>query len=81
MSENSIYFSDIQCNTRLHEKFLNCFGVAESTRKYAPQYGGYCAYAVSEGYTATTVPAAWTIVDDKLYLNCHARWSIFPSNH
>ena len=37
--------------------------------KYAPQYGGYCAYAVSEGYTASTVPEAWAIVEDKLYLN------------
>jgi hypothetical protein len=36
---------------------------------YAPQYGGYCAYAVSQGYTASTVPEAWSIVDDKLYLN------------
>jgi len=36
---------------------------------YAPQYGGYCAYAVSQGYTAPTVPEAWTIVDGKLYLN------------
>ena len=37
--------------------------------KYAPQYGGYCAYAVSKGYTAKTDPDAWSIVDDKLYLN------------
>lgn len=37
--------------------------------KYAPQYGGYCAYAVSQGYTAKTETEAWTIVDDKLYLN------------
>jgi YHS domain-containing protein len=36
---------------------------------FAPQYGGYCAYAVSKGYTAKTDPDAWTIVDDKLYLN------------
>lgn len=36
---------------------------------YAPQYGGYCAYAVSQGYTAPTDPQAWKIVDDKLYLN------------
>ena len=36
---------------------------------YAPQYGGYCAYAVSQGYTASTTPEAWTIVEDKLYLN------------
>jgi YHS domain-containing protein len=37
--------------------------------KYAPQYGGYCAYAVSKGYTASTDPAAWMIVKGKLYLN------------
>jgi len=37
--------------------------------RYAPQYGGYCAYAVSQGYTASTVPEAWSIVDGKLYLN------------
>ena len=37
--------------------------------KYAPQYGGYCAYAVSEGYTAKTDPESWSIVDGKLYLN------------
>ncbi len=36
---------------------------------YAPQYGGYCAWAVSQGYTATTEPEAWRIVDGKLYLN------------
>ena len=36
---------------------------------YAPQYGGYCAYAVSQGYTAKIDPDAWKIVDDKLYLN------------
>ncbi len=37
--------------------------------KYAPQYGGYCAFAVSRGYTAPTVPEAWTVTDGKLYLN------------
>jgi len=37
--------------------------------KYAPQYGGYCAYAVSQGYTADTDPDAWSIHDGKLYLN------------
>lgn len=36
---------------------------------YAPQYGGYCAWAVSQGYTASTDPNAWRIVDGKLYLN------------
>lgn len=37
--------------------------------KYAPQYGGYCSYAVSKGKTASISPKAWTIVDGKLYLN------------
>ena len=38
--------------------------------KYAPRYGGYCAWAVSEGYTAGVDPEnAWSIVDGKLYLN------------
>ncbi|MEM7519756.1 MAG: YHS domain-containing (seleno)protein [Pseudomonadota bacterium] len=41
--------------------------------RYAPQYGGFCAYAVSEGYTASTTPEAWKIVDGKLYLNYSRR--------
>ena len=36
---------------------------------YAPQYGGYCAWAVSQGYTASADPNAWRIVGKKLYLN------------
>ncbi|MEM9798456.1 MAG: YHS domain-containing (seleno)protein [Pseudomonadota bacterium] len=40
---------------------------------YAPQYGGYCAWAVSQGYTAETTPEAWKIVDGKLYLNYSRR--------
>lgn len=46
--------------------------------KYAPQYGGYCAWAVGHGYTAKGDPEAWRIVDGKLYLNydqsVKARW-------
>ena len=37
--------------------------------KYAPQYGGYCAYGTAKGYKAPIDPAAWTIIDHKLYLN------------
>lgn len=36
---------------------------------FAPQFGGYCAYAAAQGYVASSVPEAWTIRDDKLYLN------------
>lgn len=41
----------------------------ENPEKYAPQFGGYCAYAVSQGYTYKSDPEAWKIVNDKLYLN------------
>ena len=37
--------------------------------KYAPQYGGYCAYGCSKGYKAKTEGDAFTIVNGKLYLN------------
>lgn len=37
--------------------------------QYAPKYGGYCAYAVSKGATASTDPEAWTIHNGALYLN------------
>jgi YHS domain-containing protein len=36
---------------------------------YAPQYGGYCAWAASEGYTAKGDPKYWKVVNGKLYLN------------
>lgn len=36
---------------------------------YAPQYGGYCAWAISQGYTAKGDADLWRIVDGKLYLN------------
>jgi len=42
---------------------------AADPEKYAPKYGGYCAYAVSQGTTADIDPESWTIVDGKLYLN------------
>jgi len=42
---------------------------AENPEQYAPQYGGYCAQAMSEGNVVSIDPQAWKIVDDKLYLN------------
>lgn len=42
---------------------------AKNPKKYAPQYGGFCAFAVAQGSTAPTDPTAWSIVDGKLYLN------------
>ena len=52
--------------------------IAEPER-WAPRYGGYCAWAVANNYTASTDPDAWSIVDDHLYLNyslnVRATWS------
>lgn len=51
---------------------------AQEPDRYAPQYGGYCAWAVSQGYTAPIDPTAWRVVEGKLYLNVspqiQARW-------
>jgi YHS domain-containing protein len=50
-------------NTANLEKFK------QNPEQFAPQFGGYCAFAVSKGYTADGDPNAWKIVDGKLYLN------------
>lgn len=41
--------------------------------KYAPQFGGFCAYGVSENHKSPTEPDAFTIVNDKLYLNYNVK--------
>ena len=46
---------------------------AADPARYAPQFGGYCAWAVSQGYVAPGDPEQWKIVDGKLYLNFNAR--------
>ncbi len=42
---------------------------ASNPEKYAPQYGGFCAWAVGQGNLVSIDPEAWKIVDGKLYLN------------
>ncbi|MEO6687420.1 MAG: YHS domain-containing (seleno)protein [Dyadobacter sp.] len=37
--------------------------------KYAPQYGGYCAYGTADGHKAPTETDTWTVRDNKLYFN------------
>ena len=44
-----------------------------SPEAYAPQFGGYCAWAVSQHYLAPGDPNFWKIVEGKLYLNANAR--------
>ncbi|MFT5115728.1 MAG: YHS domain-containing protein [Parasphingorhabdus sp.] len=41
----------------------------KNPQKFAPQYGGFCAYAASKGALANVDPTAWTIHNERLYLN------------
>ena len=41
--------------------------------RFAPAFGGYCAFAASRGYLAPTIPEAWSIVDGRLFLNASLR--------
>jgi hypothetical protein len=76
------YFTDgrtVRGNQRFattHAGYENRFATAERLAmsranpvRYLPQYGGYCAWAVSQGDTASADRANWRIVDVKLYLN------------
>lgn len=47
----------------------NLAAFEDDPEAHAPRYGGYCAWAVAQGYLAPTVPEAWSIVDGRLYLN------------
>jgi hypothetical protein len=45
---------------------------AADPEKFAPQYGGYCSYAMAHGYIARGNPFQWAIVENKLYVNNNA---------
>jgi len=53
--------------------------------QYVPQFGGYCAWAVSRNYTADADPEVWAVVDGKLYLNYNRSvkglWSVRRGTH
>lgn len=53
------------------KKNLDLFKAEPS--KYAPQYGGYCAYGTSQGHKAPTETETWTVLDGKLYFNYNAK--------
>jgi len=56
-----------------------------SPEKYAPQYGGYCAYGVSQDHLVSIEPDKFKIVDGKLYLNydadVQAKWLTDPAGY
>ena len=41
----------------------------QDPERWAPQYGGYCAYGVAQGYAVKIEVDQWSVVDGKLYLN------------
>lgn len=46
---------------------------ARNPAKYAPQYGGFCAWGVAQGKLFDVDPVSgWTVHDGKLYLNFNA---------
>jgi YHS domain-containing protein len=61
----------------LSKEHKNLFAL--NPEKYAPQYDGYCAWAMTEKRKAITDPEVWKIVDGRLYLNCskaaYEKWS------
>ncbi|MGB8319842.1 MAG: YHS domain-containing (seleno)protein [Ignavibacteriaceae bacterium] len=50
----------------------------ENPGKYAPQYGGFCAFGLSKDKLSSSDPNSWQIVDEKLYLctnnKVHKMW-------
>jgi YHS domain-containing protein len=58
---------------------------AADPEKYAPQYGGFCAFAAANDRIADIDPGDWAVVDGKLYLNnndiAQALWSVDKSGN
>ncbi len=58
---------------------------AKAPEKYAPRYGGFCAYAASRGQMADVDPTAWTILGGRLYLNFNqdvqSRWRPYAADY
>ena len=66
------YFTQWNGTTWLFASAENLKRFTANPQSYAPQFGGYCAYAVSRGYTAPVEPDQFTIHQGKLYLNYNA---------
>jgi hypothetical protein len=52
---------------------------AADPARFAPAYGGFCAFGVAQGYKVDIDPEAWQIVGERLYLNysrgVHRQWA------
>jgi YHS domain-containing protein len=63
------YKAEYKGSTFLFSSAANRDAFAADPSKYAPQYGGWCAYGTAGGYKAATDPAAFSVIGGKLYLN------------
>jgi YHS domain-containing protein len=63
------FFYQYEDATWLFSSADNLEQFKEDPEAYAPQYGGYCAWAVAQGYTAPGNPKNWSVRGGKLYLN------------
>ena len=61
--------ADYKGSTFYFSSKVNRDAFAADPAKYAPQYGGFCAFGTAGGYKAATDPEAFTLTDGKLYLN------------
>ena len=68
-TENNCYPGESN-SSNIGARCCDCELFVAAPEKYAPAYGGWCAYGVAEGYAAETDPVTgWTIDDGRLYLN------------
>ena len=51
----------------------------KNPEKYTPQYGGYCAIAMSEGAAANPNPKSWEVREGKLYFFTRMFWGIIDA--
>ncbi len=63
------HVTDYQGVTYLFASEANQEEFEANPERYAPAYGGYCAYGLSVGKKFVSDPEVWKIVDGKLYLN------------
>ncbi len=66
--KNDLRF-DYKGSTFIFSSADNRATFAADPEKYAPQYGGYCAFGTARGYKADIDPATFTVIDGRLYLN------------
>ena len=63
--ENSFVWNDAEWHFQSEK---NKILFSNNPEKYAPEYGGYCSFAVSKGFTANIDPSSFEIIEGKLYL-------------